>query len=61
MPRGVPKARVEGSEALRTVKTSDYFATIVERFKADHPDAWEEMRLWPLQSGVEAMAEKLKG
>lgn len=32
---------------------------IVEFFKASHPDAWDELRLCPLQHGLEAMIEKL--
>lgn len=34
---------------------------LVEHFKAQHPDKWEELRLCPLQHGVETMIELLKG
>lgn len=60
MPRGVPKARLEGAESLRTVKESDDLMDIVERFKAEFPDDWELLRLCPLQHGIVDMAEKLK-
>jgi len=35
------------------------FTEAVERFKAGHPDKWEELRLCPLQHGLEAIAETL--
>lgn len=35
-------------------------ARIVEYFKATHPDAWESLRLCPLQHGLDDMAELLK-
>lgn len=34
---------------------------IVEFFRAEHPEAWEELRLCPLQHGLEDMARRLKG
>lgn len=34
---------------------------IVDYFKALHPDAWEELRLCPLQHGLDEMVGKLKG
>lgn len=33
---------------------------IVRFFAARFPDEWEELRLCPLQHGLEAMVEKLK-
>ena len=29
-------------------------------FKAEHPEAWEELRLQPLQHGLDNMAKLLK-
>lgn len=70
------KARVEGdsiNEAVRGVMADvKAFADpipgdngaglgrIVEFFKASFPDDWDELRLCPLQHGLEAMIEKLK-
>lgn len=34
---------------------------IVEFFKASYPAAWEELRLCPLQHGLDDMIAKLKG
>jgi hypothetical protein len=36
------------------------FARIVDYFKANHAEQWENIRLCPLQSGVEVMADILK-
>lgn len=33
---------------------------IVEYFKATEPDAWEELRLCPLQHGLEDMANRMR-
>ena len=35
-------------------------ARIVAFFQAEHPDAWEELRLCPLQHGLQDMVERLK-
>lgn len=35
------------------------FAHYVAKFKAEHPEAWEELRLCPLQHGLEEMAGML--
>lgn len=53
------KARVEGGEApKRSAKLpTDGLSAIVEAFKASHPDQWEELRLCPLQHGLDAMIE----
>lgn len=40
---------------------AEAFERIVASFKTDHPGTWEELRLCPLQSGIEEMAKKLKG
>lgn len=44
-----PEAKAKGGE----------FAAFVERFKVEHPDKWEELKLCPLQHGVEEMAALL--
>lgn len=36
-------------------------ARIAEFFKETQPGAWEALRLCPLQHGLEAMIDKLKG
>lgn len=36
-------------------------ARIVAFFQVEHPDAWEELRLCPLQHGLEDMIARLKG
>lgn len=35
-------------------------ARIADYFRAEHPDAWEELRLQPLQHGLDNMAKLLK-
>lgn len=56
------KARVEGAVADPVAGDNGAaLARIVAFFKASHPDAWEDLRLCPLQHGLEAMSEKLKG
>ncbi|MCB4860781.1 hypothetical protein K7W03_14395 [Sphingobium sp. PNB] len=35
-------------------------ARIVAFFQAEHSDAWEELRLCPLQHGLQDMVERLK-
>lgn len=66
----VKKARAEGEAAgLGGIVAPDpvpgdngkALARIVEYFRATQPEAWEELRLCPLQHGLEAMAERLKG
>lgn len=52
------KARVEGAEAPK--RPSNGFRATIEAFKADYPDKWEEIRLCPLQHGIEAIAETLE-
>lgn len=57
------KARVEGEAVISDPVPGDNDAAlsrIVEFFKAKHPEAWDELRLCPLQHGLEAMIEKLK-
>lgn len=34
-------------------------ARIVAYFKAEHPEAWEELRLCPLQHGLDDMVARL--
>lgn len=58
-------AQIEGA-ARRGRKVVDdaapvSFAEIVAAFKRDQPDAWQECRTWPTESGVVFIAEKLKG
>lgn len=33
---------------------------LIERFRAAHAEDWEELRLCPLQHGVETMVRKLR-
>lgn len=35
-------------------------ARIVEFFKSEHPGAWDELRLCPLQHGLDDMIGRLK-
>jgi hypothetical protein len=55
------KARVEGASTVAHEAHWDatQLATIVADFKAAHPDLWEELRLCPLQHGLDTMIEKL--
>lgn len=39
---------------------SDDLSAIVEAFKAAHPELWEELRLCPLQHGLDTMIERLR-
>jgi len=39
---------------------ADNFIAAVEAFQKAYPSQWEELRLCPLQHGIEAIAEKLK-
>lgn len=62
------KARIEGDAAEVKAKADpvpgdngDALSRIVDFFIAQHPDDWEALRLTPLQHGLPAMAEKLKG
>lgn len=48
-------ARMQGSEAERAVNGRVLLA-IVDQFKAKHPDKWEELRLCPLQHGLDEIA-----
>jgi hypothetical protein len=59
------KARVEGEAVDARGMMADAshgpgLSGIVEAFKASHPDQWEQLRLCPLQHGLEAMVEALK-
>ena len=36
------------------------FAAYVERFKSENPEEWDELRLCPLQHGIEVMVDRLK-
>jgi hypothetical protein len=64
-----PKARLEGGTAvidapIVSVPVGDNgaaLARIVAYFKAAYPDAWEELRLCPLQHGLDDMANRLRG
>jgi len=68
-----PRSRVEGSvaPAIEAVMrpTPDpvpgdngaALRRIVDYFKATEPDAWEELRLCPLQHGLEDMANRMRG
>lgn len=49
-------AIAQGSEAERAPKLAD----LVAKFKADHPEQWDALRLCPLQHGLEEM-ERLLG
>lgn len=63
MPRGVPKARVEGAVFTPDPVPGDNDAAllrIVEFFKAEFPDDWEALRLCPLQHGLDDMVRLLK-
>lgn len=57
------KVRLEGDESPATAETALVggvsFSAVVERFKGENPDAWGEMRTWPLESGIAAMIERL--
>jgi hypothetical protein len=54
MPMARPKkARIEDSEPVSS------FESFVERFKAERPTLWDEIRLCPLQHGLEAMIHAL--
>lgn len=62
-----PKARLEGA-AFEPAKQADpvpgnngeALSRIAAYFKAEHPAEWDELRLCPLQHGLDAMAERLK-
>lgn len=70
--RGRP-ARIEGSQSIPTPKGGDpvvldepkmlakEFAHAIAYFRECFPDEWEACRLWPTESGLIHMAEKLKG
>ena len=53
MPARKPKDPAQGNNG-------EALARLVEFFRAEHPDAWEELRLCPLQHGLEDMIERLK-
>jgi len=69
------KARVEGGVAAEAVNAAVRkvvaetvssvggapLASIRDDFIACFPAEWEAMRLYPLQHGIDAMIEKLKG
>jgi len=54
-------ARLEGDAAPRRGRPPkqpiEGLAGIVDAFKASHPIQWEELRLCPLQHGLENMIE----
>lgn len=58
------KALVEGAVSAPAPKSIPVatvgLSTIVESFKAAHPELWEELALCPLQHGLDTMIEKLK-
>lgn len=45
---------------LEEAAANSDLSAIVERFKAAHPELWEELALCPLQHGLATMIEKLK-
>jgi hypothetical protein len=52
------KARLEGGVAPtggEVEVNGRVLVAIVDRFKAKHPDRWEELRLCPLQHGLDEM------
>lgn len=56
------KARVEGAAADPAPgDNGEALARIADFFRSEHPEMWEELRLCPLQHGLDAMIEKLKG
>jgi hypothetical protein len=67
MTRAKRTARVEGQAVSNDAVTPSVdkiahpFHAFVEAFKAQYPDDWETIRLWPLESGIKHIAEKLKG
>jgi len=61
-PRGRPRkvAPAQPHVAYELPELPSVFVETVERFKRDHPDEWEAIRLCPTQHGIEIMAERLK-
>lgn len=69
-----PKAKLEGEGYAAIMQGSeverhpdpapgnngDALARIVEYFKAEHPEAWEEIRLCPLGYALEEMVNRLR-
>lgn len=55
------KARVEGAQAdpAKVTTNKPLFAALVERFKAEYPEEWEQIRLCPAESSLAVMADKL--
>lgn len=49
------KARLEG-EAFKADADVEAILAGVEAFKAKYPDKWDELRLCPLQHGIEEIA-----
>ena len=53
--------RTEGSQPDPVPgNNGEALARILTFFQAEHPDAWEELRLCPLQHGIQDMVERLK-
>jgi len=74
MARRSTKARVEGAEAVKAELSGaggvpnpvpgddgDALERIAASFQARFPEQWEALALCPLQHGLIAMAETLKG
>lgn len=55
------RTRIEGASSEPVSGGNDMLSRIVEQFQAEHPDEWEALRLCPLQHGLDAMIEKLRG
>ena len=62
------RVNVEGAAKRRSQTNPDAidamtsaFEQAVAAFKEMHPEAWEECRCWPTESGLLHIAEKLKG